>query len=49
MLKLPRRVEEASCCRPLEFNPGMEIAGKRLEMSSKSPKLNRQQVSFGRE
>lgn len=27
----------------------MEIAGKRTDMSSKSPKLNRQQVSLGRE
>lgn len=47
MLNLPRYEEdENSCSRPPKFNPGIEIAGKYIEMSTRSPKSNRHQVSL---
>ena len=48
MLNLPRYVENTAsgCFRSLKFNPWMEIAGKYIEMSTKSPKLNRHKVSL---
>lgn len=47
MLNLPRYEEnKSSCFRSLKFNPWMEIAGKYIEMNTRSPKLNRHKVSL---
>lgn len=47
MLNLSRYEEnKSSCFHSLTFNPWMEIAGKYIEMSTRSPKLNRHKVSL---